>query len=390
MHTSVAEFAAHVAGLDDYVAYAYNATIPYATKIAYLVGTNLSNGTGENKKYYVVTSAITASENTSFDAISEKVSEVTGNKYAQNSLIVNLAAHDHKIYKATADITYAENTSFEAISAKLEEQTGEFKAAVQYKLYGDFTYTTQTAQGITEENATWKQLVYVSGQAYMLIPDGVTPATESSEKMFCTSGDGIKNIYLKVKDNAENVSSAVMQSFFYDTTAPVVVVSGVDYNRISKVHTERLTVDGTVKPVSPTKYNDETKFTFTPDTVIQAYKVVAYVSQAAAVAGSAADEPIKQAGDSKAKETDPTPASINMHATGLSSDAAVNATIKGADYETRLLVAYDSNAMTQAEAEAAGFTFEDGEVNGIDGAHYVVVYVQDLAGTWSVAAEFTA
>ena len=52
-----------------------------------------------------------------------------------------------------------------------------------------------------------------------------------------------------------------------------------------------------------------------------------------------------------------------MAATGLNSSAAVTCMIKGEDYQ---------------------------DVVGADGAHIVVVYVQDLGGTWSVAASFSA
>ena len=57
-----------------------------------------------------------------------------------------------------------------------------------------------------------------------------------------------------------------------------------------------------------------------------------------------------------------------MSATGLNSDAAVNSTIKGADFELAL-----------------GGPSSSGEY---DGVHYVVVYVQDKGGTWSEAAIF--
>jgi hypothetical protein len=58
--------------------------------------------------------------------------------------------------------------------------------------------------------------------------------------------------------------------------------------------------------------------------------------------------------------------SVNMYASGLSSNEARDAMIRGADFEAAL----------------------GGE--GHDGLHWVVVYVQDLAGQWSVAAEFEA
>lgn len=69
--------------------------------------------------------------------------------------------------------------------------------AVEYKLYGDFTYGSQAAQGLTEDTAQWTKLSYAEGQQYMLI-----------DNMFATSGDGTKHIYLKVKDNAGNISQA--------------------------------------------------------------------------------------------------------------------------------------------------------------------------------------
>lgn len=203
--------------------------------------------------------------------------------------------------------------------------------AVEYLLYGDFTYGSQGAQGVTEAAATWTKLELDAGKAYMTITD-----------MYATSGDGTKNIYLKVKDNAGNVSTAAVQSFVYDTTAPTVEVSGVDYNRISKMHTARTD--------NSAKFNDETNFVFTPDSVIQAYKVVAYADEAAANAGSSADAAIGIANGS-----------VNMSATGLNSNSEVAAMIRGADLE----------------AASMG-----------DGIKIVVVYVQDLAGTWSVAAKF--
>ncbi len=171
------------------------------------------------------------------------------------------------------------------------------------------------------------------------------------KNMYCTSGDGNKTIYVKIKDAAGNVSDAKSFTFEYDTTAPEVTVSDIDYQRISKVHALRRSSTGTIAG----KYSDETHFTFTPNSIIQAYKVCAYQDQAAAEAGTHNDPAIKQSGDTGSA------GSVNMHATGLSSDAAVNATIKGADFEAAL------------PSPAAG--------SSKDGAHFVVVYVQDLAGT---------
>ena len=221
----------------------------------------------------------------------------------------------------------------------------------EYLLYGDFTYGSQQAQGITEQAAVWTAFVPDSGETYMSVGN-----------MYCTSGDGTKAINVKIKDTAGNISSQVSQSFEYDTSEPEVDIIDVDYNRISKVHELRRNAEGTIAG----KYADQCTFSFESDETIQAYKVVAYVDATAAAAGSAADTPIKQTGDTGAH------GSINMHATGLNwaANTPITSIINGADYE-----------------EALGAIVDPGDN---DGAHFVVVYIQDMGGTWSVAAEFNA
>ena len=231
------------------------------------------------------------------------------------------------------------HSALASFSARLKIENDDFMGGVKYKLYGDFCYNEQGPAGIIKDDAEWKDFVVDDGKEYMSITN-----------LFCTSGDGIKNIYVVVKDNAGNeMTIKDPKSFVYDTTLPIVTVSDIDYNRISKVHTERRNGSGLIVG----KFADETHFTFKPDSVIQAYKVCAYADASAAAAGSASDEAIGKAHGS-----------INMSGTCLNSDAAIPATIKGADYEAALGGA------------------------GHDGAHIVVVYVQDLAGQWSVAAKF--
>ena len=238
--------------------------------------------------------------------------------------------------------------------------------SIQFKLYGDFTENAQSAQGITEGNAEWKDWAKSAGKDYQLVTN-----------LYCTAGAGIKTVYLKVKDNAGNVSEAVSATFTYDTSAPEVNISGVDYNRISKVHSERR--NGSDLIVG--KFADETKFSFTPSVAIQAYKVCAYLTKADAKleypttedqtqinAWVANQVAIPQTGDTISGLT---PASVNMHATGLNSSTKVDCLIKGADYEY---------ALKQRP---------DAPKDSVDGAHYVVVYVENLAGNWSVAAVFT-
>ena len=231
------------------------------------------------------------------------------------------------------------HSALASFSARLKIENDDFMGGVKYKLYGDFCYNEQGPAGVLKDDAEWKDFVADDGKEYMSITN-----------LFCTSGDGIKNIYVVVKDNAGNeMTIKDPKSFVYDTTLPIVTVSDIDYNRISKVHTERRNGSGLIVG----KFADETHFTFKPDSVIQAYKVCAYADASAAAAGSAGDKAIGMAHGS-----------VGMSASGLNSEAAVSAKITGADYEAALGGA------------------------GHDGAHIVVVYVQDLAGQWSVAAQF--
>lgn len=220
----------------------------------------------------------------------------------------------------------------------------------QYQIYGDFALEAGQEEGIKFDNENgWKPFVKDSGQDYMTITG-----------LYCTVAEGDKEVYVKVMDNAGNILTddlgveiITKTAFYYDTTLPVVVVSNIDHHRISKVHTPRIR-NGECNYENC--YADECRFTFTPNSDIQAYKVCAYMTKEAAIAGSAEDPAIGVANKS-----------VNMSASGISSNKPVDAKITGADFELAL-----------------------GEVGKVDGLRWVVVYVQDLAGQWSVAAEFEA
>lgn len=164
-----------------------------------------------------------------------------------------------------------------------------------------------------------------------------------------TGGDGVKTFNVTLTDNAEHSFTIPGQSFTLDTAAPIVVVTGVDYNRVSKVHEERLSGGSAVAG----KFADECNFQFfiansegqATNEHYQDYKVCAYETQAAAEGGSYADPAIPM-----------TAGSINM-SRPAKTDAteAVTAMIKGADLE----------AATSA-------------TNGIK---IIVVYMQDKGGT---------
>jgi hypothetical protein len=222
-----------------------------------------------------------------------------------------------------------------------------------YKLYGDFSYDAQSETRLDIADVAWKEYTVDTGKTYMTIP-----------KLFCTKGDGDKNIYVVVKDNAGNETPLVdPKSFVYDTTPPTLTLdySGdTFFNRISKVHVERRNTSG----IMVGKWADITEFKLTTAEKIQAYKVCAYkdASAAAAVTDVNSEVAIGTAHNS-----------ANTSATNLNQLADVLIKITGADYEDALIA-------------ACGESY-DPEV-GVDGGHIIVVYVQDLAGTWSAIAQF--
>ena len=50
-----------------------------------------------------------------------------------------------------------------------------------------------------------------------------------------TTGDGLKTVYVKVRDDVGNETSAVSASITLDTAVPIVTITGPDRARISKV-----------------------------------------------------------------------------------------------------------------------------------------------------------
>ena len=217
---------------------------------------------------------------------------------------------------------------------------------LEYKVYGDFNTTPDQLDAVKETDVEFAQVEFEAGKDYVKTP--VLYATQDTS----STGDGtLKTIYVKIRDNAGNITTKTV-TFTYDNSAPEVTVSDIDYNRISTVHELRFqTVGGTVSEIA-SKFADEIHFTFTPSTKIQAYQVCAYVDADAAKVGDHTKGQIGKAAGSQ-----------NMAATGLNSSEAVTCMIKGEDYQ---------------------------DVVVTDGAHIVVVYVQDLGGTWSVAASFSA
>lgn len=149
----------------------------------------------------------------------------------------------------------------------------------------------------------------------------------ASKAIKLSTGDGTKTVYLKVRDDVGNESGAVSDTTTLDTAAPVPnVLTGPSPAKISKVASF-----------------DSSSFTFSSDTAIQAWKVKV-VANSADAHNTGAQIPT-------------TAGSTDVTGGSLAASTSQGVTIKGADLET---------------------------ASSGDGSKIVKVFVQDLAGNWSV------
>lgn len=193
-------------------------------------------------------------------------------------------------------------------------------------------YTTNT--GVTLAIDTTDSVT----AGYQMLIWGISGATTEAQATWETfaktknvtlpSGDGLKNVYIKIRDDVHNTTSAVSAQITLDTAVPAVTITGPDVARISKVSPKNVAA-----------------FSFTSSQDFVEYKVKVVPS------GSS----IESAGT----VIPTTGGSTNMTGTGsFSSGTAVNCTIYGADLESA----------------SAG-----------DGQKTIKVFVKSASGTWSVA-----
>lgn len=121
-------------------------------------------------------------------------------------------------------------------------------------------YATSTAVqltiGLTDDPTTGYQMKIwgIEGVADENSATWETFATSKSVNL--TSGDGLKTVYIKVRDDVGNETTQVSDSIQLDTTVPVVTITGPDKSKISKV----------------TNFN-KSIFSFTSDVEFVEYKV---------------------------------------------------------------------------------------------------------------------
>lgn len=151
-----------------------------------------------------------------------------------------------------------------------------------------------------------------------------------SKSVTLTDGDGLKTIYVKVRDDVWNESSQASDTITLNTAVPVVTITGPDVAKISKVAQKNVS-----------------SFTFRCDVKITAWKIMVVESNSA----------LENTGTNKQIPTDG--GSTNMTgSTPTEAETPVSCTIYGADLES---------------------------ASSGDGVKIVKVFVKSESGIWSVA-----
>lgn len=194
----------------------------------------------------------------------------------------------------------------QAVTAQPSTTDGD-TTGYQMKIYGSVDNAADADIQTTEGASAW--ITYSTSKAVTL-----------------SSGDGLKTLNVKIRDDVGNVSSAASDTITLDTTVPVASIS----------------VAASPTKVSKVASFDTSNFSFQADVHIQAWKV-----KAVPASGS----------PHTAGTTIPTTAgSANVTGGALAATTNQSVTIKGADLET---------------------------ASSGDGAKIVKVFVQDDAGNWS-------
>ena len=194
-------------------------------------------------------------------------------------------------------------------------------------------YATSTAVTLTiglsdgETNGYQMKIWGIEGAAEEESASWETFAVSKSVNL--TSGDGLKTVHIKVRDEVGNESAQVSDDITLNTAVPVVTVTGPDKSKISKV-------SGFNKAI----------ISFTADVEFAEYKVCV-VPQNASTQDAGAVIPTSGG-------------SVNTSGSAGSYPAStpIQVTILGADLET---------------------------ASSGDGVKIVKVFVKNAAGTWSVA-----
>ena len=206
-------------------------------------------------------------------------------------------------------------------------------AGLSLKINGDALYTTSANVSLAitlGDNVTsgYQMKVWgISGAASEAEASWETYAPTKTVSL--SAGDGLKTVYVKVRDDVGNETSAVSDTITLNTAVPAVTIIGPDKSKISKV----------------AGFN-QAVFNFTCDSAFEEYKVcVVPATSSTQDAGSVIGT---------------TNGSVNTSGNkgGYPASTNIAVTITGADLAA---------------------------VSADDGVKIIKVFVRNAAGTWSVA-----
>ena len=153
-------------------------------------------------------------------------------------------------------------------------------------------------------------------------------SASSTKSISLPTGDGLKNVYVKVRDDVCNETAAASATITLDTSVPAVTIIGPDVSRISKTAPKNVAT-----------------FSFTSDVAFTEYKIKVVPSKSS----------LHDAGTLIGTAN----GSTNMTATGtFKASTAISCKVYGKDLE----------------AASSG-----------DGENIIKVFVKNAHGTWSVA-----
>ena len=200
------------------------------------------------------------------------------------------------------------------------------------KLNNGSQYTTnktvQLAVNVTDESADGYQMKVWGINGVANESDATWETLANIKNVTLSTGDGLKTVYVKVRDDVYNETAAASATITLDTSVPAVTIIGPDVSKISK-----------------TSPKDVATFSFTSDTAFTEYKIKVVPSN------SSLHLLIVQIGTANG--------STNMSATGtFKASTAISCKVYGKDLE----------------AASSG-----------DGEKIIKVFVKNAHGTWSVA-----
>lgn len=190
------------------------------------------------------------------------------------------------------------------------------------------TKTVQLAVNVTDESADGYQMKVWGINGVANESDATWETLANIKNVTLSTGDGLKTVYVKVRDDVYNETAAASATITLDTSVPAVTIIGPDVSKISK-----------------TSPKDVATFSFTSNTAFTEYKIKVVPSNSS----------LHDAGVQISTAND----STNMSATGtFKASTAISCKVYGKDLE----------------AASSG-----------DGEKIIKVFVKNVHGTWSVA-----